>query len=332
MTKLLVVGGGSIGERHLRCFQQMGASVALCETLEARRREVADRYKVESFASLDDAAKRDWDAAVICTPANLHVQHTLALAPRTKAFLIEKPLATRADEADQLVAAMRAMPVMVAYVFRCHPAVEEMRRLVQSSALGTLHQMTVVGGQHFPTFRPAYRNIYYSKHETGGGCIQDAATHMIDLVSYVAGRFDWVFCDAAHQELDGVEVEDTVHALGRLADGRVLFSLAENQFMAANELAIQANCSRGSIIIKVPEHTYGIRRHGDTDWQWYGQVIHERDDLFRRQAKKFLDVCSGVADSPCTLADARHTLAVNLALLRSWRERVVVSCRAEGRA
>jgi predicted dehydrogenase len=321
---MLIVGGGSIGERHLRCFQQVGATVALCEAHEPRRKDVAGRYGCESYASVEDAARHDWDAAVICTPAHLHVAHSVALAPRTKAFLIEKPLATKDEEIPRLIEATRDKPVMIAYVFRSHPAVNELRQLLRDESLGALHQVTVIGGQHFPTFRPAYREIYYTRHETGGGCIQDAATHMIDLVAYIAGRFDWVFCDAAHQELAGVEVEDTVNALGRLNGGRVLFSLAENQFMAGNELQIHAHCARGSLVFKLPEHTWGILRHGDSQWQMHGPTIHERDDLFRRQAKRFLDVCAGLAENPCPLEAARHTLSVNLALLRSWREQKVV--------
>jgi len=325
MTRVLIVGGGSIGERHLRCFLQVGAAAALCESADARRVEVANRYGVESYRSVDEAAARDWDAAVICTPAHLHVPHAVQLATRTKALLIEKPLATADADVDGLIEATRGRPLMIAYVFRCHPAVEEARRLIRNGALGTLHQVTIVGGQNFPTFRPAYREIYYARHETGGGCIQDSTTHKVDLASFLAGRFDWVFCDAAHQELDGVEVEDTVHAVGRLDGGRIMFSLAENQFMAGNELRIAAHGSRGSVAIDIPEHTYRLRRHGDAGWQTFGPLVHERDDLFRRQAQRFLDVCAGRAQNPCPLADARHTLAVNLALLRSWRERCVVA-------
>ena len=323
MPQILVVGVGSIGERHLRCLQQVGATVALCEPLESRRHEIASRYQVESFATVEAAAAREWDAAVICTPANLHIEHALLIAPACRGLLIEKPLSTVTTGLDKLMAATRDKPVMVAYVFRCHPAVEEVRRIIQSGELGALLQVTVIGGQHFPTFRPAYREIYYARHESGGGCIQDAATHMIDLVSRIAGRFDWVFCDAAHQALEGVAVEDTVNALGRINEGRVLFSLAQNQFMAGNELQIHAHCARGSLAIRVPDHTYGIHRHGDSGWQWLGPTIHERDDLFRRQSRRFLELLAGQADNPCPLADARHTLEVNLALLRSSRQHTV---------
>ena len=55
---VLVVGGGSIGERHLRCFQQSGrCSPTLCEADAARCQEVAQRYGVKGLTSLDVAAR-----------------------------------------------------------------------------------------------------------------------------------------------------------------------------------------------------------------------------------------------------------------------------------
>ena len=84
----------------LRCFQQTElCHPALCEANPQRRAEIAAPYGVEAFASLEDAQARSWDAAVICTPAHLHIRHCLQLAPSTSAFLIEKPLATHVAEA-----------------------------------------------------------------------------------------------------------------------------------------------------------------------------------------------------------------------------------------
>jgi predicted dehydrogenase len=178
-------------------------------------------------------------------------------------------------------------------------------------------------GQHFPTFRPAYREIYYRDRATGGGAVQDAATHMFDAVQHIGGRFAWVWCDYGHQVLPGVEVEDTVHLAGRLDGGQVMVSVTLNQFQAPNETWLQLNGDQGSLRIHFHEHRYGLLRHGDAAWQWSEPLVHERDDLFRRQAAAFLEVAAGRTPSVCNLASARHTLEVNLAALASAGERRV---------
>ena len=127
----------------------------------------------------------------------------MQLAPRCKSFLIEKPLATRAEDIPRLRAAVQGKPVQIAYVYRAHPAVEAVKQLIDAGDLGAVLQLTIVCGQHFPTYRPAYREIYYNDRRTGGGAIQDAVTHMINAAQYLVGRFDWVFADYAHQALPG---------------------------------------------------------------------------------------------------------------------------------
>lgn len=326
--KILIVGGGSIGERHLRCFGDVleGGEIALCDVRAEIREQLTQRYQLRSvFAALDDALQERWDAAVICTPAHLHVPHAIALAPNADSLMIEKPLSTGLQEIPRLREAWQGRVVNVAYVMRVNPLVIAAKEILESGELGDLLQVTVTSGQHFPTFRPAYREIYYTRHETGGGAIQDGATHHFNMLQYLAGQFDWVFCDAGHQALEGVEVEDTVHLCGRTASGQTMVSLTLNQFMAPNESYAQFNCREGSLRLIFHEQRYGTMRHGDESWTWSEPGTLERDDLFREQARCFLEAAAGRAPVRCTLEEAEHTLKINLAALRSaGQERVAI--------
>lgn len=317
--KVLIVGGGSIGERHLRCFQQViDGEVVLCENHDARRAEIAQRYQLStSHATVEEASEYQWDAVVICTPAHLHVNHSLTLLPATRSIMIEKPLSTRLDDAYKLLEATEGRVANVAYVNRASPAVDAVREKLESGELGPLLEVTAVSGQHFPTYRPAYREIYYTDRRTGGGAIQDAATHTFNLVHYLAGSFDWIFCDYEHQALEGVEVEDTVHLVGRCQNNQVMVSIALNQFMAPNESRICFHCKNGSLQLQMPEHRWGMYKHGDPGWTWSEAPELERDSLFRMQAQKFLQASLGERPVLCSIDDALHTLKVNLAALKS---------------
>jgi predicted dehydrogenase len=321
---VLVVGGGSIGERHVRCFQDIGCTVALCDTNADRRREMAERYHLaRNFERIEDAAKEIWYGAVIATPANLHAEHVAALVDSTPAFLIEKPLCTGLDDAERFRQIAAGKVLQVGYVLRNHPAMLHVRALLTEGAIGPLHQVTVTAGQHFPSFRPAYREIYYKQRETGGGAVQDAATHLFDMIQHLAGPLDWIFCDYAHQELADVEVEDTVHLLGRAGGGRVMVSLALNQFMAPNETHLQLNGSRGSLAIRFHEHRAGMFLIGDGGWTWTEPLVAERDDLFRAQAQNFLSAAVDQEPPLATLDDGIRALAVGLAALRSGEQRTI---------
>ena len=61
---VLIVGAGSIGERHLRCFQATGrAEVAFVEINDALRATISERYGVPGFASIDNALASRLDSS-----------------------------------------------------------------------------------------------------------------------------------------------------------------------------------------------------------------------------------------------------------------------------
>src|SRR5262245_12433622 len=106
--RTLIIGVGSIGERHVRCFQATErADVAICEPKSKLRDEVAKRYRIaESYASLESALKQAFDLAVVATPAPLHVPQAQSLVGRGVSALIEKPLSLNLQGLSQLESAV----------------------------------------------------------------------------------------------------------------------------------------------------------------------------------------------------------------------------------
>lgn len=318
---VLVLGCGSIGERHLRCFQKTGrATVAACDTNPALLARMGSEHGAEVFDSPEAAHSRAWDAVVVCVPAHLHVPLALEAISRGSCVFIEKPLAVNPDDGvDALAERARESGRYhaVAYVYHAMPWVRAARDFIQSGGIGRPLHLSVVCGQHFPTFRPAYREIYYTRHETGGGAIQDALTHVVNAVEWIVGPVTRVFCDASHQMLEGVAVEDTVNLAAR--HGEVLASYALNQFQAPNEAVFQIHGEDGSVRIESHRQIWSVMRRGETAWTDHTSPPLERDDLFIAQAHAFLDGMEGRAGVLSTIEEAAQTLRVNAAALRSVR-------------
>ncbi|MCA9173163.1 MAG: Gfo/Idh/MocA family oxidoreductase [Planctomycetales bacterium] len=332
MRRILVVGGGSIGERHVRCFQRAGeVEPTICDVSPAVRNRIAETYGLRGAFDDYSAALADGpDAVVICTPAHLHVAMARQAVAEGRPVLIEKPLSVATDGVDELrrEAERGKVPVALAYVTRHHPALMAMRDAIHSGRFGEPVQLTVLSGQHFPFYRPAYREIYYTRHETGGGAIQDALTHMLNAAEWIGGPIRSVAVDAAHCVLEGVDVEDTVHLLARLGGGDesggagqgVLASFTLNQHQYVNETLLTVCCQRGVVRYEGHAARWLSCEQIGGEWREEQSFALERDDLFVAQAKAFLDVLDG--DEPaCGLADGIQTLKVNLAALQSARER-----------
>lgn len=317
----LVIGCGSIGERHLRCFQRVGRGpVAVCDTNATLVAEVAARYGVPGFASLEAALEAfPATAWVICTPAQTHLPIALHGLARGVHLLIEKPLAVDMERVHEVRAAIAkaGTHVAVAYVYHSMPWMLELHAYMQRGELGAPKHATVVCGQHFPTFRPTYRQLYYARHATGGGAIQDGLTHLANALEWLLGPVTRVYCDAARQVLDGVEVEDTVNIAAR--HGEVMVSYGYNQFQAPSEVELRVHCERGSLCMQLGGRRWGVYKHGDTAWTWHEHPEVERDDWFIRQANAFLDGVEGGPSPLCTFEEAVRTLKFNIAALESAR-------------
>ncbi len=239
--------------------------------------------------------------------------------------LIEKPLSLDLTGIDELIAARDRAGrfAAVAYVLHFVPALQGAREFLRAGSFGPVRHVVVNSGQHFPFFRPAYREIYYRDHAQGGGAIQDALTHMANAIEWIVGPTSRVFCDAAHQVLEGVTVEDTVNVTAR--NGAALVSYALNQFQALNETRWDFHAETGSVRVELNAQRWGVLARRENEWKWHAAPVPERDQLFVAQAHAFLDGCAGQPQLLCTLEEGRQTLRFNLAALQSWSENRLIN-------
>jgi len=317
--RILVIGVGSIGERHLRCFQATGrCDVAFCETMDKRRTQVAGLYGVVGHASLEEALDLPrWDAAVIATPANTHIPIAMSLAGRGLHLLIEKPLSVGIEGVEQFNALVTAKGIQVAigYTLRSMPPLRDLRAAILSERFGKPLQLTVVSGQHFPLYRPAYQAIYYADRARGGGAIQDCVTHHLNAAEWLVGPVDRLAADAAHLALAGVDVEDTVNILTRHGD--VLGSFSVNQHQPPNETTFTVICQRGAARWETAANRWLSCSEPGANWTVEKTYQAERDDYYINQAHSFLNQIGGEGEPVCSLAEGIQTLKVNLATLKS---------------
>lgn len=323
MNKILIIGSGSIGERHLRCFQSTGRAVVTgCDANAQLLATIAKTYGVATATDWRAALDQDrFDAAVICTPAHLHVPIAAELLQRGLHVLIEKPLSQSLSGVAELITAHQrsGRQVAVAYVLHVYPILSAVREFLQSGTLGPVLHATCTSGQYFPGGRPAhtvhYSKTYYRDRKTGGGAIQDALTHMANWFESVLGPTDRVMCDCAHQALPEVTVEDTVNLSAR--NGNTLVNYTLNQFQAPNEATLQFNTATGSVKVELHNRRWGVLRLGEKDWTWTEVPALDRDAPFIEQANRFLNQIEGQPSRLCSLEAAAQTLRFNLAALAS---------------
>ncbi len=305
MQSILVIGAGSIGERHLRCFLNTGrARATACDTDAALLQTIAKTYAVPVVTDWEKAlASGKFNAAVICTPAPFHIPMATKILQQGMDVLIEKPLSQSLAGVQELIQLRDSSRrrAAVAYVLHVYPLLTQARDYLRTGDLGPVLHATSTSGQYFPGGRPAhavhYSKTYYRDRRMGGGAIQDALTHTANWVESVLGPTESLICDCAHQALPEVTVEDTVNLSAR--NGGALVNYTLNQFQAPNESTLQFNTAKGSVKIELHNLRWGWFRLGDKDWTWNVIPPAERDAPFLSQANRFLELDRGQSRRRC---------------------------------
>ena len=138
--KALVVGYGSIGKRHCRLLQAVGLSSEDIYIAELRESRVADAHKAgHSLFTL--GSDQSFDIAVVASSTSSHIG-VLSNLPVTKLIYIEKPLAHDylkvAPVARRLSKASKDCKIVVGYMLRHHPAVQQVKELIAANTFGKL--------------------------------------------------------------------------------------------------------------------------------------------------------------------------------------------------
>jgi UDP-2-acetamido-3-amino-2,3-dideoxy-glucuronate N-acetyltransferase len=138
-----LVGCGYWGKNLARNLHQMGHLVAVCDESPAVLASVRSAYKgVKVSRSLDSLLKDPRVKAVaLAVPAAQHYALARKSLLAGKDVFVEKPLALRVSEAEELVALAnkRKRVLMVGHILEYHPAIRKLKEFVDAGELGEIH-------------------------------------------------------------------------------------------------------------------------------------------------------------------------------------------------
>lgn len=147
MNKLAVVGIGNWGKNHLRTFVSLLGEncVIACDTdTGCLERAQAQYPQLETTTQIGDVlGNSSIDAVVIATPAVTHFDLAKKALEAGKHVLVEKPIALRVEEAEELIelADHQCRRLMVDHLLEYHPAVEEMKQCIDRGELGEIYYL-----------------------------------------------------------------------------------------------------------------------------------------------------------------------------------------------
>lgn len=185
--KGLVIGGGSIGARHLNNLKILGFNdISICDTDRKKANELSKKYNVKKFYDLESALLENFDFSIICTYPQSHVDISKICIKNNSHIFIEKPISSNLQNVKSMLkkADLKKLKVAVGYNTRFDKGLIYLKNELMKSTMSTPISISSQWGQHIKFWRPGdnYKNHYILKK--GSGIILDAS-HEYDYVRWL---------------------------------------------------------------------------------------------------------------------------------------------------
>jgi predicted dehydrogenase len=221
--KVLVVGCGSIGERHIRNLKSfLEGSIVACDLDEEKLTHIGKKYDVEICMNYDEVLSKDVDCVLVCTPTNTHVDLAKKALIAGCHVFVEKPLSNKLEGIDELIrlGKERNRIIFVGFNLRFNKCLRKIKEWLYAGEIGKVVSVRAHFGYSFLQRKVGtdYREDYAGRESMGGGVIFDAI-HEIDYLRWLFGEIDEVFCYSDKLSQLNIDVEDLAEMLFKFRSG-----------------------------------------------------------------------------------------------------------------
>jgi predicted dehydrogenase len=329
--KVLVVGLGGIGQRHVRNLRSLlGDTVeftayrvrrdtpVLTDTLTVEASErLEEKYRIGIVETLDAGLDEKPDFVLICNPTSLHIAAATTAAKAGCHLFIEKPLSNSRLGIETLIATVEAAKrvAFVGFQWRFHPLLARVREHLSETALGRVLAVRADAGDYLPAWHPYedYRRMYASRSDLGGGVIL-SQIHEMDYLYWLFGKPMRIVAMGGRRSRLDIDVEDTASILMDFDGLPVHLQLDYLQRPAHRSLHVVGDS--GTLVADLLAPRLQVYRDGrlieDSDFAGF-----TRNDMFIAEMRHFLRCVAGEDKPAVSLRDGCQSLSMALAARES---------------
>jgi predicted dehydrogenase len=316
--KILIVGAGSIGSRHLTNLHQLGHEVYAVDINDENLKKVSPLAK-ETFTSLDRALEVAPDAAFICTYSNGHILPARRCAEAGCHLFIEKPLSLDLNGIDALIEATdrKKLITMVGCNMRFHPAISYIQGvLARDPAFAKKLWANLEFGYYLPFAKKEYQTSYMANKNMGGNLIFDDI-HELDYAVWFLGAPDEIICTKGIVSGLKIDTEDCVDMIIKFRSG-VVATIHMDYLQHGYSRRCKVVCESGTITWDFTLGKIGIITVSNPRWVWKDMQLElSYNQMYLDEVKYFMDCVAARKNTFNTVRQALPVLKLALQANRS---------------
>jgi predicted dehydrogenase len=322
--KILVVGTGSIGKRHMSNLQSLGHEVlAYSERIQSGLAHTLPEG-VRPVSDLDCLAGIGINATVVANRTDQHVGTAMKALQFCNAVYIEKPLSASLDGLSQFqkICEQLNTVVEIGFMMRFHPNLRWIKAYLQSGDLGEVLHVRASVGQWLPDWRPGtdHRLGFGAFYRYGGGVTMELI-HEIDLVNWLLGQA--VDVCAMQRPLAQLEIQtEAIAEICMRLESGLLAQVHLDYVRPGYSRSLEIIGTQGVITWDYGRSKVTLARADGSSTTGHQALGFERNMMFMNIMQHFLHRVEEPALIPaCSLNEGIHALRVALASHQSARER-----------
>lgn len=305
--KILFIGLGSIGQRHLQnlkkikeyknseiyCLRFSSHNLYIKDGVAREVENLNNFYNILTLNDLSEALSIKPEVVFITNPSSKHVFYAIEFARIGSSLFIEKPLSSSMEgikELEELVI-KNDIICMIGFQLRFHSFIKEIKNIITENTYGNIINAQMEWGTYLPSHHPYedYKNSYASRKDLGGGVIL-SLIHELDLLLFLFGEVKDFFIVEGQNSTIGIEVEDTISSLFRFQNNEknipVSLNLSFSQIFETRSIKIsfsdallELNLQTNRLLVKDNKRTIVDKKVLDT---------FNRNDMFINEIEYFM--------------------------------------------
>lgn len=222
MIRAAIIGLGKMGMSHAAILGGLPnvELVAACDMDSLLQSAFKKLTKIQMFTDYKKMIEEvKPDCVYVVTPTKLHYDMVMFALEHGCHVFCEKPFALTVEQGEKMVAMAKAKGLVnqVGYHNRYIGTFNEMKRLLAEGVIGKAFHF--MGEAYGPVVLKSKGGTWRSDKKNGGGCIEDYAAHVLNLINYVTGS-NLVDCKGTQMpSIFSNEVDDAVYGSLYLANG-----------------------------------------------------------------------------------------------------------------
>lgn len=322
MTRVAVIGVGSMGKNHARVYSEMPEAelIAVSDNNLETAEKTGAHFGVRAYQDYRQMLEKEKPEAVtISVPTALHYDVGMAAMQAGAHVLIEKPISATLEEGRALIQAADQLGrhLMIGHIVRFNAAHQELKKRLDNGELGRVFQIFCRRAGPFPA---RIRDV---------GVIVDLAPHDIDIMRYLTGESPQRVYAEIEQRIH-TDHEDLLFALLRFP-GHVTGALEINWLTPTKVREVLVIGERGMFRVDdLTQDLYFYENSQATEGLWHGlQTIKgvsegsmtrfaiQRREPLRVELESFVRAVKGDAPVAVTGQDGLEALRLSLLLIES---------------